>query len=82
MLIETIRKHISTCDKSRYRISKDTNINEAVLCRIMQGKTCTLETANVLLMYFGLEIVSQEGGAENNAQNKEDIMAFIQPYII
>jgi len=48
----------------------------------MQGKTCTLETANVLLMYFGLEIVSQEGGAENNAQNKEDIMAFIQPYII
>jgi len=56
MIIETIRKHINTCGKTRYRISKATGVDEAQLCRIMQGKTCTIETADILLKYFGLEL--------------------------
>ncbi|MHC4461849.1 MAG: hypothetical protein ACYS30_10510 [Planctomycetota bacterium] len=53
MIIETIRKHIKTCGKTRYRISKETGVGEDQLCRIMQGKTCTVETADKLLTYFG-----------------------------
>ncbi len=56
MIIETIRKHIKTCGKTRYRIAKDTGVGEDQLCRIMQGKTCTAETADILLKYFGLTI--------------------------
>jgi len=56
MIIETIRKHIKSCGKTRYRIAQETGVAEAQLCRIMQGKTCTVETADVLLKYFGLAI--------------------------
>ena len=61
MIIETIRKHIKTCGKTRYQISQDTDVavSEAQLCRIMQGKTCTVETADTLLRYFGLELKSK-----------------------
>jgi plasmid maintenance system antidote protein VapI len=59
MIIETIRKHIKLCGKTRYRISKETGVAEAQLCRIMQGKTCTVETADILLKYFGLTIAKQ-----------------------
>ena len=56
MIIETIRKHIKSCGKTRYRIAKETDVGQDQLCRIMQGKTCTVETADVLLRYFGLTI--------------------------
>lgn len=56
MIIEIIRKHIKTCGKTRYRIAKETGVGEDQLCRIIQGKTCTVETADVLLKYFGLTI--------------------------
>jgi hypothetical protein len=60
MIIETIRKHIKTSGKTRYQIWQESKVSEAQLCRIMQGKTCTVETADVLLEYFGLELVSKE----------------------
>jgi hypothetical protein len=60
MIIETIRKHIDTCGKTRYRICQESGVSEAQLCRIMQGKTCTVETADTLLRYFGLEIVCKK----------------------
>ena len=60
MIIEIIRKQIKTCGKTRYRISKETGIDEAQLCRIMQGKTCTVETADILLKYFGLTITKKK----------------------
>ena len=59
MIIEAIREHIKTCGKTRYRISQDTGVSEAQLCRIMQGKTCTVETADILLRYFGLTITGK-----------------------
>jgi plasmid maintenance system antidote protein VapI len=62
VIIEVIRKHIKTCGKSRYRISQDTGIDEAQLCRIMQGKTCTVETADILLKYFGLTVAKKDKG--------------------
>jgi hypothetical protein len=60
MIIETIRRHIRTCGKTRYRIAQETGVGEDQLCRIMQGKTCTVETADVLLKYFGLKIAKKE----------------------
>jgi hypothetical protein len=60
MIIETIREYIRTCGKSRYRISKDTGIDEAALCRIIQGGSCKAETADILLNYFGLELVAKK----------------------
>jgi hypothetical protein len=60
MIIETIRKHIKTCGKTRYRIAKDTGVGEDQLCRIMQGKTCTVETADILFKYFGFEILPKK----------------------
>ena len=56
MIIETIRKHIKGCGKTRYRIAQESGVGEDQLCRIMQGRTCTVETADKLLKYFGLEL--------------------------
>jgi len=56
MIVETIRKRIERCGKSRYRISLDTGVDEATLCRIAAGKACSTETADILLKYFGLTI--------------------------
>ena len=60
MIIETIRKHIKSCGKTRYRIAQETGVGEDQLCRIMQGKTCTLETSEKLLRYFGLELTPKK----------------------
>jgi hypothetical protein len=56
MILEEIRKYIKRGPISRYRISKDTGIDAAALCRIMQGKSCKVETADKLLRYFDLKI--------------------------
>jgi plasmid maintenance system antidote protein VapI len=60
MIIEAIRKHIKSCGKTRYRIAKETGVGEDQLCRIMQGRTCTVETADILLKYFGLTIAKKK----------------------
>jgi hypothetical protein len=62
MIIELIRKHIKTCGKSRYLISKETGIDPAALCRIMQGRHCTTETADILFKYFGIELLETKKG--------------------
>ena len=56
MVIEILRKQIEKNGLSRYRISQDTGVDQATLCRLMQGKTITVETADILLKYFGLEL--------------------------
>ena len=60
MIMERIRKEIETGGKSRYQISKDTGIDKAALCRIMQGGSCKAETADILLKYFGLTIAKKK----------------------
>jgi len=60
MIIEEIRKQIEKSSESRYKISKDTGIDEAALCRIMQGGSCKVETADKLLTYFGLTVTEKK----------------------
>ena len=56
MIMETLRQAIEKSGKSRYRIHKDTGIDQAVLCKIMAGGTCSMETADILCEYLGLEL--------------------------
>ena len=57
MILQEIRKYVRRGPISRYRICKDTGINQAALCRIMQGKSCDVKTADKLLKYFDLKLV-------------------------
>ena len=59
MISETLRQKIATCGKSRYQIAKDTGLDQAALCRIMQGGGLSGETVDILCEYFGLELVER-----------------------
>jgi hypothetical protein len=56
MILEGIRETIEKSGKSRYRISKDTGIDNSVLHRIVNGGSCSIETADILCKYLGLEL--------------------------
>lgn len=58
--MNTIRHAILESRHSRYAIAKQTGIDASVLCRIMQGKTCSVEVANNLLSYFGYELMKKK----------------------
>ena len=54
--MENIAQAIEKSGKSRYQISKDTGIDQAVLSRIVNGGSCSIETADILCKYLGLEL--------------------------
>ena len=56
MIAEQITKAIEKSKISRYQISKDTGIDQSVLFRIVNGGSCSLETADKLCHYLGLEL--------------------------
>ena len=62
MIMENIAKAIRESGKSRYRIAKDTGIDNTVLFRIVNGGSCSIETANILCEYLGLELVKKKKG--------------------
>jgi len=59
MILEEIRKRIKTSGKSINQIGRETHIDKAALCRIMQGGSCKAKTADILLKYFGLTITQK-----------------------
>ena len=60
MILETIRQEIIESGKTRYQIAKESGISESQLCKIIHGKTVYCETADSLLKYFGLKLVSKK----------------------
>jgi len=64
MIIENLAKAIKRSGKSRYRISKETGIDQAVLCRIAKGSggrfSCGTKTVDKLCEYLGLELVPKK----------------------
>ncbi len=57
-LMDQIREAIRASGKTRYRISKDTGIDQAGLCRLMQGTHgLSVGASERLLDYLGMEIV-------------------------
>ncbi|MCX7429242.1 MAG: hypothetical protein NTW96_26895 [Planctomycetia bacterium] len=60
-LSEQIRQAIETCGKTRYRISQDTGIDPATLCRFMGDKGgLSIPVLDTLGEYLGLRIVVDE----------------------
>lgn len=64
MIFELIRNEIKKSSKSRYRISKESGISQAQLCRFMQGQKLDCDTMDVLLAYFGYEVVRKKDKAK------------------
>lgn len=62
LLSETLRNEIKTCGISRYRISKETGIDPAALCRFLQGGSLKIETVDILVDYFKIELVKRKRG--------------------
>jgi len=58
---KTLRSEIKNSDKTRYLISKECGISQPQLLRLMNGKTLTVKSCEVLLVYFGYEL-SKKGG--------------------
>lgn len=56
-ILEQLARAIEESDVTRYRISKDTGINQSVLLRIVKGTGgCNLETLDRLCQYLNLEL--------------------------
>ena len=63
MILENITRAIEKSGKTRYQISKETGIDQAVLCRIATGSgtgSCSTKTADILLEYFDLIIIKDK----------------------
>jgi hypothetical protein len=60
MILKILRNELKTCKISRYRIEQDTRVDKAVLSRIYHGESCGIETADILLRYFGYKIMKPE----------------------
>jgi hypothetical protein len=56
MIVKSIGQAIEKCGKTRYEISKETGIDQAILCRIVNGGSCGMKTADKLCKYLGLEL--------------------------
>jgi len=55
-ICEAIAKAIQDSGKTRYKIWQETGIDQALLCRLLQGGSCSMETADKLCRYLGLEL--------------------------
>lgn len=58
---KTLRNEIKKSGKTRYLIAKECGISQPQLLRLMNGKTLTVKSCEVLLDYFGYEL-SKKGG--------------------
>ena len=56
MILKSITNAIAKSGKSRYQIHRDTGIDQTVLFRIVHGQGCSIETADKLCEYLGLEL--------------------------
>ncbi len=56
MIVRNLAKAIEQSGQTRYRISKETGIDQAILCRIVHNETCSMAVAERLCEYLGLEL--------------------------
>jgi hypothetical protein len=58
---DELRAAIENCGMSRYRISKLTGIDAAVLCRFIQGQSgLSMDSLDALAECIGLHVVSNQ----------------------
>lgn len=70
-ILEQLARAIEESDVTRYRISKDTGINQSVLLRIVKGTGgCNLETLDRLCQYLNLELRSVNTRSRSERKRK------------
>jgi len=58
---DEIRAALENCGKTRYRITQETGIDKAVLCRFVKGQVgLSMETLDTLAENLGLHVVVDE----------------------
>ncbi len=58
--MERLAQAIEESGKTRYQIHKETGIDQALLCRIVNTHSgCGLRIAEILCEYFGMELVQK-----------------------
>jgi hypothetical protein len=60
MILERLAEAIEQSGQSRYKISKATGVDAAVLCRIVNGGSCSVETVDILCKYLDLDLVQKK----------------------
>jgi len=56
MIVKSITQAIGKSGKTRYQIHKETGIDQATLCRLVNGGRCSMNVADKLCDYLGLEL--------------------------
>lgn len=69
MIMEKIKKAIESSGRTRYQIWQDTGVSQTVLHRIINGGTCSIETLDILLKYFNIELI-QKKQKKNKRSNR------------
>jgi hypothetical protein len=69
-MTDVLKAAIEGSGLTRYRIAKDTGIDEAALMRFVRGETSLrLDRADVLAEYLGLELVRRKGKPWNQKRS-------------
>ena len=63
-LTDQIRAALENCGETRYRVAKNSGLNEPQLCRFMAGAGISFKALDKLAEYLGLEIVVREKGKD------------------
>ena len=58
LLSDQLREAIEDCGESRYAISRETGVSQAVLCRFVQGSDMRGDNIDAVCGYLGLRLVS------------------------
>ncbi len=70
-IFDTIRKAIEASSKTRYRLSKETGIDQAQLSRLMSGKEgVSVENLERLAEALGLEIIIRPKMTESKVEKR------------
>lgn len=56
MIVRDLAKAIEQSGRTRYRIAKDTGIDQGSLCRLVHGGRCSMAMAERLCEYLGLAL--------------------------
>jgi hypothetical protein len=63
-LTDQIRAALENCGETRYRVAKNSGLNEPQLCRFMAGAGISFGALDKLAAYLGLEIVIRGKGKD------------------
>jgi plasmid maintenance system antidote protein VapI len=68
MITERIVKAMERSGKTRYRIAVDCGIDHTVIHRLVHGGSCSIETADRLCEYLGLELRPVQTGRKSKRE--------------